>query len=97
IWQNDLSGYGGILGFLAQKAWRAILTIGVEWSAKYKAFSVPILLPFFYAGFLVGVVYGLRYLRQIRGGWILLPIPILWIADAVTSISLNPSPTHLTA
>lgn len=92
IWTHDFSDSGGMLSFIISKLYQTAVRIGFPWETGYLPLSTPLLMPLFFIAWLIGIGLCLWRFRRSAYGWVLLALPILAMADVLTSIALQPNP-----
>ncbi|MDE3088593.1 MAG: glycosyltransferase family 39 protein, partial [Chloroflexota bacterium] len=81
--QNPAVQQVGVLGALALKLVSQAKMFGIEWQGQYNPLSQPLLDPFWFACFLIGLAICLRRFKRIEYAWALLTIGIMLLPDVI--------------
>lgn len=92
IWDSHWAREGRLLEFFGKKIWNIILVTGVTWETNQLPLNTPILSPLFFIGWWVGIATAVVRIRRVGYGLLLVALPILTLADLITSSSLFPTP-----
>lgn len=80
----------GIVGVIAEKLLSQAKMFGIEWLGQYNPLSQPLLDPFWFVLFVVGVVAGLFQFRSRKGGWLILALVVMLLPDLFGGNELYP-------
>lgn len=92
IWDSHWARDGRLLEFFGRKIWNIILVTGVTWETKQLPLNTPILSPVFFVGWWIGIATAFVRIRRVGYGLLLVALPILTLADLITSAELFPTP-----
>ncbi|HZQ10928.1 MAG TPA: glycosyltransferase family 39 protein, partial [Anaerolineae bacterium] len=88
--QNPVYQKMGLLGVVGLKLLGEAKMFGLEWAGQYNPFSQPLLDPFWFVLFLVGVVLALYHFRRFEYGWAVLTIGVMFVPDILGGNELYP-------